>query len=304
MIVNALIRAILPFSEKELIFLITYWNHDFSYLLSLKMITNQLKRFVETQSISEGFIAVLKDFLQCKTLKENDFSPYADSISIIERILINHSGICFEDGTPLFLLLPDPFGDFVNQTITEYPDDKRDAFSMIAKVFSKETKITTAKEAISIVKSLEYTMESEALKSCIRLILENASRFTPRTKEIQIGQGTYGIQYYIDYEPMRRENIMIIKGLVLLAGHYKIRSAITPIQKLAERSYIQRSTNVIGPGARILGNCCIHVLAHHFGNRGHGALHELYEFTTYKSIRTQIEKESAILEQNTGTPLL
>ncbi len=303
-IANRLLKTTFAFTEKELMFLLNFWKHDFSYPLSLKVLINQVTQFSNTQPISNDFNTFLHSFLQCKNIKENDFLSYITSVSAIERVLMNNSGFYFEDGTPLFLLLPDTFGQWANQTITTLVDSGAEGIVRLLKILSQESQIKTPTDIAEILQNIDFEINKKELQHSITIFIEEAHKYKPKIKKLYNRQGGYGLQTYNDYAPMYDENITTLNGMVLLAGHYKINACMIPLQKLTERCYVHRGPNMLGKKAKILGNSCIHVLAHCFGEKGHARLHELYEFSKYKSIKTRIEKESAIVEQNTGTPLL
>ncbi|PKV53092.1 hypothetical protein ATE84_5227 [Aquimarina sp. MAR_2010_214] len=305
-LLNYLLDKDLPLTEKDFIILFNFWNtvEYYSSHFSLDRIISLLHERSKQKEISKEFYNFLRFFISSNHVKKSEYKEYQKQVANIERILLDHYTIKSDKVSVVFLLLPDHFGVYTNQLIAKLDDAILSPFSKILMVLSKNKGLNTPPQLFYTIEKEFSKIHLNTYKKLVRELLERASNFKPKVKPIYRNTYYRNNFYFYDYEPMRKENILIIKGLVLSAAFYKDVKSIPFIQLILERSYSSTNAIKLGPTSRALGAICIQVLAHHFDLQGQKLLVDVYHQTKFKLIKKQIEKESKKIFQHTGQPLL
>ncbi|AXT52700.1 hypothetical protein D1818_18410 [Aquimarina sp. BL5] len=299
-IINRLLRFLLSFSEDEIQFLINFCIRDdskFGHLISLKLIINQLKTYAPRQQFSKSFLRFLKSFLTSRALTSTAFESYTNQITILQRIIQNNSGIYKNNGEPLYLLISDHFGGFVNKKILELEVDQKEGLSEIAHKFSNYSNTNSPESYFNIIKFLIPTVRLKELEIYCKIFVERAVFFKPKVRSVYARTDYRGNFYYYKYQPISKENLMVLRGFVFLVAHFKLETCLHLFHKLIERSYSKTNGVALGNGHKLVGEPSIHILMHYFENKGRKILLELYHDTKFKSIKSQIKKEAAKLKE-------
>ncbi len=277
----------------------------YQFSISFTTIFNKLKKFCNNKKIGDSLLTYLKtlmksnDFREVVGFSENDFT------SIVERIVLNNSSKS-NAKLPTFQLLSDYFGNRVNKYIQCLESPVNSYLSQIFQTYSTENQLNYPQQIHSAIENQISKVGVRVYKKSIQELLEIAANFKPKTIRI-IGEKINwnpGYRSYCVYTHMRKENIKILKGLVLSAAYYNEKKSISHIIKIVERCYTTSDITRLGTTSRSLGKICIYVLAHNFEEKGQKKLQELYNLTKFKSIKKQIEQESENLRNKTGTSLL
>lgn len=309
-IVNRLLRFRLPFNEEEIHFLMGYLIKDdgkLGYWVSIKLVVNQLKPLINNR-FSDLFLKFLKSFLNSDILNTTGFDSYTAQISIIQRVLQNNSGHYRQDSPvipiPLYLLIPDYFGKFVNKKVLSLETDQKEALSELMYKFSAYPNIETPKDYYNINKFIIDKIEIDKLKNYCKVFLERASLFKPKVRMIYSYTDYRGHFYYCKYEPISKENLTVIRGFVFLTAYFKLNNCLPDLHKLIERSYSKTDGFALGNGHKTVGEPCVQVLMHYFGNKGHKILIDIYKKTKFKSLKSRIEKEAKKLQIDTNVSFM
>ena len=301
-----LLRFKLAFNEDEIRCLMTTRVRKevkFGYRISLKLIINQLKAY-SRPPFSKSFLRFLKSFLTNETLNNATLDSYTTQISIIQRILQNNSGVYRKNGQPLYLLISDHFGNFVNKKILGLETEKKEALSEIVHKFSVYPNANSPESYNDIIYPLIPMVGIQELKTYCKIFIERAVLFKPKVRTVYAHTYYRGSFYYYKYEPFFKENLAVLRGFVFMVAYFKLESCTTLLYKLIERSYSKTNGLALGNGYQLVGEACIQILMHYLKNKGHNILLELYQNTKIKSIKSRIKKEADILKENTGESLI
>ncbi len=305
-ICNRILKSRIGLTDKDFIFLINFWKDSYPFQCSLRSIVRHLKKFTDKHKVSDEFESTLVSFLRSKKLTYLYIDEYLDIQSSIRRIIFNQSVEAQKKDFPVFRLLPDYFGNYANQTIKKFGEKSKYNYSQILYVFcnlSNYYKIPE-KETIKITQLIE-TIGVDSYNKFSYNLLKRAADYKPGlvTLRHRIAGSSLDHTYKL-CEPMHKENIRIVGGIVLYAAVYKNFQCIPVIIKVIERCFSTLSEISLGPRSRALGKACTQRLAHSYGENGKEELKQLYTRTKYKSIKKQIEQESKTLFLKTGQSLL
>ncbi|WP_299434308.1 hypothetical protein [uncultured Aquimarina sp.] len=337
MLANYLLRTTLPLTNKELIVIIKLWSNEKVFNTSPtnlfnqihterelmiffdfwgkntlpytpeKTIVNRINKCVQKKSVSSDFYISLKALLWSRKIRYEEYRYCSYISNAIERILINYRAQLLNDHLPLFLVLPDHFGNRVNTKIIGLKNPYRTAFSKLLHTFSNSTTvpISTPKHTYDSVHELIPVIGKKMVSTLIFDTLQNAIQYKSKVKSIPVTYIYYGKRFKVDYKPLPKENISIISGLMLLSSYLKIDSCLSVIPVIIERAYARvGKKRGYGKGSRVLGIVGIQILACFSEKKGQTMLLQLYNETKSKSIKKQIEEESENLKNKTGTSLL
>ncbi|OED44814.1 hypothetical protein AB832_01785 [Flavobacteriaceae bacterium (ex Bugula neritina AB1)] len=303
---NRILKSKIKLIDKDFIFLINFWKESYPFQCSLKSIIKHLKEFSNQDKISDELENTLASFLRSKAITYLYLDEYSDVYSSIQRIVFNNFIEAQKKDFPVFKLLTDYFGNYANQRIKKLGEKSKYYYSQILyKVcnFSNYYRIPE-KDDIKINQLIE-TIGVDRFNKFSYDLLKRAADYKPRL--IKFNRKIAGAildDTYVFPEPMHKENIRIVGGIVLYAAAYKNFKCIPLIIEIIERSFSTQPEIGFGPTSRAMGKACIQRLAHNFGDKGQEELKQLYKRTKYKSIKTQVEEESKTLFLKTGQSLL
>jgi len=301
-IINKLLRFQLSFKENEIWFLMAFCNGDhgtFGHWLSIKLVINKLKKYASKKRLSKGFIRFLRSFLSSSALNSTSFDSYTAQIGIIQRVLQNNAGYYKQNNAPLYLLIPDHFGNFVNKKIVVLETAQKEALSELVHKFSDYPNTDSSESYYSMIKFLVPIIGQQELKSYCTTFVERAAFFKPKVRTVYSRTDYRGNFYYYQYEPISKENLTVLRGFVFLVAYFKLKTCLVLLHKLIERSYSKADGFALGNGHKLVGESCIHILMHYFEDKGRKILLELYQETKLKSIKSRIKKEAKTLKINT-----
>ncbi|WP_299247124.1 hypothetical protein [uncultured Aquimarina sp.] len=304
---NLVLKSKLTLNEEDFIKILELVRTPLKYQFSISFTTifNKLKKFCHNKQISNVLVTYLKTFMKSDGFREVGNYSENDFTSIVERIVLNNS-LKSQGEYPVFVLLSDYFGTKVNKHIQSLEVPINSYLSQILNIYNTHSQLNHPNEISSAIENQISQNGILIYRKKIHKMIEIAANFKPKTIRI-IGEKIEwnpGYRSYCVYTHMRKENIKIVKGIVLSAAYYNDKKSIQHILKIVERCYTTSDIRRLGSSSRSLGKTCIYVLAHCFEEKGQKELKMLYNQTKLKSIKKQIEKESKVLEQTTGTPLL
>ena len=277
------------------------WKNEYPYEYPLRPLLRQLKKHTSVHKISPGLNTCLHSFLRAKSIQYLTINEYMDTKSSIHRIILDGSSINLVASSFLFLLLPDPLGTYVNKRLSKMNEIYQHNY---AKIFKTLYDPVDQKKEIQMEEKIA-NIDGKKLDTFLYELINKVAYL--RLRSITLRQKVLDSEkdyVYGTYEHMYKENILIIKGLVQIVGIRKNIQCIQPIVIIVERCFAATLGNNYGPTSRSLGNICIHTLAHQLDNQGQQELKKIYERTSSKLIKKQIELASKELEETTGTALI
>ncbi|WP_108805201.1 hypothetical protein [Aquimarina sp. Aq107] len=276
------------------------WKNTYPYYYPLRPLLRQLQKYSTDHKISPELNTCLHSFLRSKSIQYLPIKEYMEAKSTIHRIILENSKISLVPSAYVFQLLPDSFGTHVNKLLSGMNEKYQHNFSKILKILCHTIDQNTLQQINTYIDNTDENKFDVFLYNIIRKSSYLKLRsVTLRNKVYNSKDDIYGT-----YEQVYIENIDIIKGLVSLAGIRKHQKCVKFITTILERCFgVTLGTNY-GTTSRSLGIICIQTLANKFDIEGKNELRKLYQKTSFKLIKKQIEKESKILEETNGESLL
>ncbi|WP_299898556.1 hypothetical protein [uncultured Aquimarina sp.] len=296
-----LLNSKMRLTSQDFTYFFHKWKDTYAYDYPLRPLLRQLKKHSVNYKISPELNVSLHSFLRSRSIQYLSIKQHMDAKSIIHRVILENSKINLIPSAYVFQLLPDPFGVHVNKLISNMSEKYQHNISKILKILSKNIH---QKSFIQINECLEKIHQKKfddfsysILRKFAYLRLRNV---TLRQKEDNNEKDIiYGV-----YEHVYQENINLIKGLIQLHGYRNNQSCIKLISNILERCYAVSIGSNYGATSQSLGKICIQTLAFQFEDAGKDELKTVYENTSFRLIKKQIEIISHKLQEETGISLL
>lgn len=261
---------------------------------------------LEKQTEANGVDIELKAFLQAMLdWKVMEFEWYYTSSDVnktrkkIENILLN---TIHEGKTTVFKLFEDDLGILVNQSIAELPNQQKDDWYQLFRIFSKSTASKPTKDFYKKVKTIIDRIGQEFYKNK----LDQWITFLINHKEKRVEQNDSAFQgeayVYSDIEFLENSNKVFMKGAIWTLLSFQDQTTIQNIAKLAEVCF----KKIPGVGARAagVGNACVYLLANVEGLEGVSQLSRLKMRVTQLNTKKLIEKSINEAAKKRGISML
>ncbi|WP_299218435.1 hypothetical protein [uncultured Aquimarina sp.] len=303
-ILNLTLRSNLYFTEEDFIYFINFWVKHPTYI-TLGSLTSRLRQKVKKDGIGEELYTFLKKVLKNPNFHNEFYNYYKTPRNTIQRILHLHANNNNEH-QPSFLLISDPFADYINKYLRSINQKEQDAYCEILKTFdTNKNFLNPFKLSVLIQKHIDNIGENDYKKQVLDFI-KKASLFKPKMSNLRVEKVTYNTGYEVQYncQYIKKENIAVLKSMILsIATFNNKKSAIPHLIKITERSFSNANALRLGETSQSLGKLCIYTLAYQYDEKGKEALKKLYQETTYKGIKKEILMHSKMREEHFGTPL-
>ena len=303
-ILEKLLKSNLGFKEKDFIYFMNFWV-KYPTHVQIGFLTAKLRKKVKKYAISPNFYYYLKKFLKSPRFNNSWYSYYENSRNTIEIILRDYAFDKAPD-QPSFVLVSDPYADYINKTIKNKQHKEQEAYCEILKILETNKNFDNPRALyVSIEKHIENIGKINYNEQVIHFI-KRASVFKPKMRNLRIEKKAYSskdVQYNCQY--MHKENIAVLKGFILSHANCSNKEDIIPyLLKIIERSYSNSKVLTLGKTCQSLGQLCIFTLANHYKEKGKQEVRKIYLETKFKKIKADIIKQSKQLKETTGTPLL
>ncbi|MFD2562764.1 hypothetical protein [Aquimarina rubra] len=304
-VLNLLLRSNLDFKEEDFMHFIGFWEKSPGYI-TLGSLTSRLRQKVTNDGISDDLYHYLKKVLKHPNFHNEFYNYYKTPRNTIQRILHLYAKDNSEH-QPSFLLISDPFADYINKYLINLNQKEQNAYCEILKTFETNKNFDNPfKLSVLIQKRIEDIGEN-AYKKQVLDFIKKASLFKPKMSNLRVEKVTYNTGYEVRYncQYIKKENIAVLKSIILSIANVKNKkSAIPYLIKITERSFSNANAIRLGETSQSLGKLCIFTLAHHYEKKGKQELKNLYQETKYKSIKKQIAIEAEKLQKLKGITLL
>ncbi|SEL70354.1 hypothetical protein SAMN04487910_3111 [Aquimarina amphilecti] len=304
-ILNLLLRSNLHFEEKDFKYFMSLWIEYPTYI-TIGSITSRLREKSKKDGISEAFYNYLKRFLKSPRFNNHFYSYYKTSRNTIQKVLHTYT-VDKDENQPLFLLVSDPFADYVNKFLKNSNQKEQDAYCQLLKIFETNKEFYNPFKLLVLVEKHIDTIGKDTYKKQVVGFIKKASVFKPKMSNLRVEKVTYNtgreVRYNCQY--IKKENISILKSMILsIATFNNKKNAIPHLLKITTRSFSNANALRLGETSQSLGKLCIYTLAFQYDQKGKDELKKLYQETTYKGIKKEILEYSKMLEEHNGIGLI
>ncbi|WP_405205206.1 hypothetical protein [Aquimarina sp. LLG6339-5] len=304
-ILNLLLRFNLHFKENDFKYFMNLWVEYPTYV-TIGSITSRLRAKSERDGISEEFYNYLKIFLKSPRFNNHFYSYYKTARNTIQKILHTYTNDK-EENHPLFLLVSDPFADYINKFLKNSNQKEQDAYCIIFKTFETNKEFYNPFKLLVLVQKHIDVIGENVYKRQIIEFIKKASIFKPKMSNLRVEKVTYnsGLEVQYNCQYIKKENISILKSMILSLATFNNKKSLIPhLLKIINRSFSNAKALRLGETSQSLGKLCIYTLAFQYDQKGKEELNKLYQETTYKGIKNEILKYSKILEESNGIGLI
>ncbi|WP_299312736.1 hypothetical protein [uncultured Aquimarina sp.] len=304
-ILNLLLRPNLHFKEKDFIYFMDLWVTYPTYI-SIGSITSRLRQKSKSDGISEEFYYYLKNFLKSPRFNNDWYTYYKTSRNTIQRILHLYTPDKNEN-QPSFLLVSDPFADYINKFLKGANKKEQDAYCELLKIFEANKNFHNPFKLLDVTRKHIDDIEENTYKKQVLDFIKKASEFKPKMSNLRVEKVTYNTGFEIKYncQYIKKENIAVLKSMILsIATFNNKKSAIPYLLRITKRSFSNANALRLGETSQSLGKLCIYTLAYQYSEKGKEELKKLYQETGYKGIKKEILMHSKMQEESFGKPLL
>ncbi|MBQ4802651.1 hypothetical protein J8L88_07250 [Aquimarina sp. MMG015] len=304
-ILNLLLRSNLHFKENDFKYFMNLWVEYPTYV-TIGSITSRLRAKSKKDDISEEFYNYLKIFLKSPRFNNHFYSYYKTARNTIQKILHTYT-TDKDENHPLFLLVSDPFADYINKFLKNSNQKEQDAYCIIFKIFETNKEFYNPFKLLVLVEKYIDIIGKDTYKKQVINFIKKASIFKPKMSNLRVEKVTYNtgreIRYNCQY--IKKENISILKSMILsIATFNNKKNAIPHLLKITTRSFSNANALRLGETSQSLGKLCIYTLAFQYDQKGKDELKRLYQETTYKGIKKEILEYSKMLEEHNGVGLI
>jgi len=304
-ILNLLLRANLHLTEKDFMYFISFWEKYPSYI-TLGSLTSRLRQKVKNDGINKELYTYLKKVLKNQNFNNEFYTYYKTPRNTIQRILHVYSNDK-DENQPSFLLVSDPFADYINKYLRSLDKKEQDAYCELLKIFEANKNFHNPFKLLDVAqKHIDDIGENIYKKQALDFI-KKASLFKPKMSNLRVEKVTYNTGFEIKYncQYIKKENIAVLKSMILsIATFNNKKSAIPYLLKITKRSFSNANALRLGETSQSLGKLCIYTLAYQYDEKGKEEIKKLYQETAYKGIKNEIIKHSKMLEEHLGKSLL
>ncbi|WP_378178312.1 hypothetical protein [Aquimarina sp. SS2-1] len=208
---------------------------------------------------------------------------------------------------PPFLLVSDPFADYINKYLRNLNQKEQNAYCEILKTFETNKEFYNPFKLSVVIKKHIEDIGENAYKKQVVDFIKKASLFKPKMSNLRVERVTYNTGYEVQYncQYIRKENIAVLKSMILSIAIFNNKKSVIPyLIKIIGRSFSNANALRLGETSQSLGKLCIYTLAYQYDDTGKEALKKLYQETSYKGIKNNILKYSKLQEEHGGKPLV